>query len=118
MDRRMRDLYALWLLDCKAAAQELRVLVKRSSLSGSQCCDVLTAALATVNFLEQALCADQLDTHKTQNLPEIFAEACSTIELAQSVVQVGVSFGGYYQAAHVYPGIRVQIASSKTYLRG
>lgn len=92
MDRRMRDLYALWLHECKEAAQELRVLVKRSSLSGSQCCDVLTAALATVNFLEQALCADQLDTHKTQNLPEIFAEACSTIGLAQSVVQVGVWF--------------------------
>ena len=37
--------------------------------------------------LEQAVLMDRLDEH-SQEVPEVFAEAVSTIELAQTLIQV------------------------------
>ena len=82
-----RDLYSQWLLDLKDAAQELRQRVKKVKSCRMQCGDVLGAALAVVMALEQAMLMDRLD-ERSKEVPEVFAEAVSTIELAQALVQV------------------------------
>ncbi len=82
-----RDLYSQWLLDCKEAAQELWQRIKQVKSCRIQCGDVLGSALAVVMALEQAVLMDRLDEH-SQAVPEVFAEAVSTIELAQALVQV------------------------------
>ncbi|KAL0024386.1 hypothetical protein WJX79_007764 [Trebouxia sp. C0005] len=82
-----RDLYSQWLFDLKDAAQELRQRVKKVKSCRMQCGDVLGAALAVVMALEQAMLMDRLD-ERSKEVPEVFAEAVSTIELAQALVQV------------------------------
>ena len=81
------DLYNQWLLDCKEAAQELRQRIKQVKSYRIQCGDVLGSALTVVMALEQAVLMDWLD-ERSQEVPEVFAEAVSTIELAQTLVQV------------------------------
>ncbi|KAL0036873.1 hypothetical protein WJX77_003215 [Trebouxia sp. C0004] len=82
-----RHLYSQWLFDCKEAAQELRQRIKQVKSCRIQCGDVLGSALAVVMALEQAVLMDRLDEH-SQEVSEVFAEAVSTIELAQTLVQV------------------------------
>ena len=83
------DLYKQWLLDCKEAAKELTQRIKQVKSYRIQCGDVLGSALAVVMALEQAVLMDRLDEH-SQEVPEVFAEAVSTIELAQALVQVNI----------------------------
>ena len=83
------DLYKQWLLDCKEAAQGLRQRIKQVKSYRIQCGDVLGSALAVVMALEQAVLMDRLD-ERSQEVPEVFAEAVSTIELAQALVQVNI----------------------------
>ena len=45
--------------------------------------------MAVVMALEQAVLMDRLD-ERSQEVPEVFAEAVSTIELAQALVQVNI----------------------------
>ena len=89
-----RDLYNQWLLDCKEAAQELRQRIKHVKSCRVQCGDVLGSALTVVMALEQAVLMDWLD-ERSQEVPEVFAEAVSTIELAQTLVQVNTPCTDY-----------------------
>ncbi len=83
-----RELYVQWLQDCTQAAQELKGCIKQTKSHRPECCNVLGAALAAVMSLQQAVALGCLVESKTQDLPELFAETMSTIELAQSAVQV------------------------------
>ena len=83
-----RELYVRWLQDCTEAAQELKGCIKQTKSHRPECCDVLGAALAAVMSLEQAVVLGCVVESKTQDLPELFAETVSTIELAKSTVQV------------------------------
>ncbi len=83
-----RELYVRWLQDCTEAAQELKGCIKQTKMHRPECCNVLGAALAAVMSLQQAVVLGCVVESKTQDLPELFAETMSTIELAKSTVQV------------------------------
>ena len=85
-----RELYVRWLQDCTEAAQELKGCIKQTKMHRPECCNVLGAALAAVMSLQQAVVLGCVVESKTQDLPELFAETMSTIELAKSTVQVTV----------------------------
>ncbi|KAL0046747.1 hypothetical protein WJX82_009051 [Trebouxia sp. C0006] len=68
------------IVQCQFGAQD------KSAVCMIQCGDVLGSALAVVMALEQAVLMDRLD-ERSQEVPEVFAEAVSTIELAQALVQ-------------------------------
>ncbi len=83
-----RELYVRWLQDCTEAVQELKGCIKQTKTHRPECCDVLGAALAAVMSLQQAVALGCVGESKTQDLPELFAETVSTLELAKSTVQV------------------------------
>ena len=82
------DLYMRWLHDCTEAAQELHGCVKQVKSHKVQSCRILSSALAAVMSLEQAVLVGCLANSRIQELPDLIAEAMSTIELAKSTVQV------------------------------
>ena len=82
------NLYVRWVTECQNAVGDLRVYVKRAKAYRSQCWDVFEAALSVVKTMEQVVYVEHLDLKLTEELPDLFAAAVSTIEMAQALVQV------------------------------
>lgn len=82
------DLYKGWVAEAKEAAAQLRQHVTQAKHNEEQCCEVLNHALEAVMSLESAVCTGHLTVQQRQQLPDIVAAVLSSIQLAQSVVQV------------------------------
>ena len=82
------SLHEQWLRECKDAAGNLHARVRQAKTYRSQCWGIYEAALSIVMTLEQSLRGQLLSSSRIKEFPQLFAAAVSTIELAQSIVQV------------------------------
>ena len=86
------SLHTRWVKECRDAAAGLLARVRQAKAYRTQCWGIYEAALAIVMTLEQSLQAERLDLKRLRELPDLFAAAVSTIELAQSLVQVRAAY--------------------------
>ena len=87
------ELYKAWVAEAKDAAAQLKQHVMQAKHNEEQCCEVLNYALEAVMSLESAVCTGHLQVQQRQQLPDIVAAVLSSIQLAQSVVQVRTLVG-------------------------
>lgn len=82
------DLYKGWVAEAKQAVAQLKRNVMEAKHNEQQCCEVLSHALEAVMSLESAVFTGHLKVQQRQQLPDIVAAILSSIQLAQSAVQV------------------------------
>lgn len=81
-------LYSRWVDECIDAVGSLRARTKQAKAYQSHCWEMHAAALSIAKTLEQVIYTSHLSSELLKDLPELFAAAVSTIELAQSLIEV------------------------------